>query len=393
MLTFSFSFALFVLITQNLTPAQSDKIEKGISVGGEPVEENGPASMGLSSERMKTKGAQQDVAKASRPTADSLPFGAPREDCHLEKMKVDAVFLVDGSFSIEPDDFNKSLRFISSFVDFLISQGIDIEDGSARIGAIEYSNDARVVVPLGSETEPIFLKSEIEGIKKSDGGTFTGKGLQVMRNQFEDNAREGALRIGFVLTDGESDDGGHVKEEASKLLSSGVIMYGIGVGAASLDELLIIAGGVVPTTEAMTGNGAISIQLSPVESKSSTDEMKIASGNATDRVFTVGNYDDLQSIAEQMRRKVCVALTESWAEILAKPEVFLSLGAIIAIIVLSLVVAVVVWRLGVLARRRFVLAQLENAKGELRRSQSEINKIYKSPTTTVVMGDIVKNVM
>jgi uncharacterized protein YegL len=168
-----------------------------------------------------------------------------------------------------------------------------------------------------SETE-VFLKYKIENIRKMDEVTNTGKGLQVMLEHFEECSRNGTyLKIGFVITDGESRD--EVAANAHSLHKANVSLYSIGIGAVSEAELASIAGG-------------------------------------SSRVFSVDNYDQLQNITDRFSKQVCADISRSWrqrvADLVTKPEFLLSIGAVVAIATLvGVIVAVVLWRLGVLARR------------------------------------------
>ena len=108
------------------------------------------------------------------------------------------------------------------------------------------------------------------------------------------------------------------------------------------------------------------------------------------RVFQVGKYDSLDDVSGMLFETVCVEIQTKWENSFVKPEVLVPLGGIIVIVIVAIVVAVVMWRLAIVARRKLILNQLDEAKQELSRSQSEINRLYLNPKQTVNMADIVK---
>ena len=64
----------------------------------------------------------------------------------------------------------------------------------------------------------------------------------------------------------------------------------------------------------------------------------------------------------------------------SKPVSVLQISVIVILAILATVVAVVViWRLGILARRKMMLAHLDAARDQLD-EKSELNRIYEPPT-------------
>ena len=64
--------------------------------------------------------------------------------CELRRVTMDAIFLIDGSYSIKPTDFRKGLRFVASFVDYLMANGIEVGRNATRIAVIQFSDDVHV---------------------------------------------------------------------------------------------------------------------------------------------------------------------------------------------------------------------------------------------------------
>ena len=169
----------------------------------------------------------------------------------------------------------------------------------------------------------------------------------------------GTLKMGFLLTDGVTTrDNRAVRDrEIKKIHSSNITMFALGVGdGTDVDEL-----------------------------------RKIAGSNATDdRVFEVNDYASLETISQHLFTTVCQTIETRWADFFAQKEFYLPVGFVVLIIIVVIVVCIVGWRLSIIARRKYLISQLDQAKNDLRRSQSEINRLYLEPKTTVNVEEIMK---
>ena len=104
----------------------------------------------------------------------------------------------------------------------------------------------------------------------------------------------------------------------------------------------------------------------------------------TTRVFAVDDYSALESISPSLTKKVCRDIETRW-KIKFGRSGFIWTSAIIACIVIASIIAVAaLWRLSILARRKFFLNQLDDARKKLNTSRSEINQLYSEPKITVV---------
>ena len=74
------------------------------------------------------------LKKEESPGLNSFPFLSV--DCEIEK--VDLVFLMDGSNSIHPNDFQKMKEFLASVV-----QDFDVSLNRVRIGVAQFSYSYR----------------------------------------------------------------------------------------------------------------------------------------------------------------------------------------------------------------------------------------------------------
>ena len=73
------------------------------------------------------------------------------------------------------------------------------------MGIVVFARDAKVVFGFGKYFNMWTMLKAIDNIKYSPRGTFTGKGLEVVRTQlFDKSARQGVPRILLVVTDSAS---------------------------------------------------------------------------------------------------------------------------------------------------------------------------------------------
>ncbi|KAK5861651.1 hypothetical protein PBY51_017110 [Eleginops maclovinus] len=151
----------------------------------------------------------------------------------------DIVFLVDGSSSIGISNFQEVRQFLRSVV-----TGLEIGPNKVRIGLAQYSDDTYQEFLLKDHMDKTSLLEAVDTFPYRTGGTETGKAIDFLRTQYfteEAGSRAGQRvpQIAVVITDGDSTD--DVTAPAQRLRQHGVIVFGIGVGAANLQELQSIA--------------------------------------------------------------------------------------------------------------------------------------------------------
>ncbi|KAI9521245.1 hypothetical protein NQZ68_007559 [Dissostichus eleginoides] len=151
----------------------------------------------------------------------------------------DMVFLVDGSSSIDKTNFVQVKGFLSSVI-----KDLNIGRNNVRIGVAQYSDETYQEFLLKDHVDEKSLMIAVEKIPYREGGTETGKAIDFLRTQYfteEAGSRAGQRvpQIAVVITDGDSTD--DVIAPAQRLRQQGVIVFGIGVGAANLQELESIA--------------------------------------------------------------------------------------------------------------------------------------------------------
>ncbi|KAF3839045.1 hypothetical protein F7725_017762 [Dissostichus mawsoni] len=145
----------------------------------------------------------------------------------------------DGSSSIGLSNFQEVRKFLRSVV-----TGLDIGPDKVRIGLAQYSDETYQEFLLKDHMDKTSLLEAVDTFKYRTGGTETGKAIDFLRTQYfteEAGSRAGKRvpQIAVVIKDGDSTD--DVIAPAQRLRQQGVIVFGIGVGAANLQELESIA--------------------------------------------------------------------------------------------------------------------------------------------------------
>uniref|UniRef100_A0A8C5AK77 Matrilin 4 n=1 Tax=Gadus morhua TaxID=8049 RepID=A0A8C5AK77_GADMO len=153
---------------------------------------------------------------------------------------IDLVFLIDGSKSVRPQNFELVKKFVNQVVDSL-----DVSAQGTRVGLVQYSSRVRTEFPLNMYHTAEDIKAAVMKVDYMEKGTMTGLALKhMLENSFSEaeGARPAARnipRIGLVFTDGRSQD--DITEWAKLTKEAGLTMYAVGVGKAVEDELSEIA--------------------------------------------------------------------------------------------------------------------------------------------------------
>ncbi|XP_056461907.1 matrilin-4 [Gadus chalcogrammus] len=153
---------------------------------------------------------------------------------------IDLVFLIDGSKSVRPQNFELVKKFVNQVVDSL-----DVSAQGTRVGLVQYSSRVRTEFPLNMYHTAEDIKAAVMKVDYMEKGTMTGLALKhMLENSFSEaeGARPAARnipRIGLVFTDGRSQD--DITEWAKLTKEAGLTMYAVGVGKAVEDELREIA--------------------------------------------------------------------------------------------------------------------------------------------------------
>ncbi|XP_050390698.1 uncharacterized protein LOC130010268 [Patella vulgata] len=141
---------------------------------------------------------------------------------------IDLAFLIDGSGSIGPLNFDITRQFMIE-----VTNRLFISPEGTQAAAVQFSSSAQIEFYLNDHSTEGSLKRAIGGIAYGGGSTNTATGLNLAANQVfvaENGMRNHSAKVALVLTDGHSNDQ-MATEEASQLLKSkGVTVFAIGVG-------------------------------------------------------------------------------------------------------------------------------------------------------------------
>ncbi|KAI5939860.1 integrin alpha-M [Manis javanica] len=183
----------------------------------------------------------------------------------------DIAFLIDGSGSIIPNDFQRMKEFVST----VMSQ---FKKSKTLFSLMQYSEEFQTHFTFSDFKKNPNPGSLVRPIKQLLGRTHTATGiLKVIRELFHSSsgARENALKILVVITDGEKfGDPLEYEDVIPEAEKAGVIRYVIGVGDA-------------------------------FNSLRSRQELNIiASKPVRDHVFRVNNFEALKTIQNQLQEKI-----------------------------------------------------------------------------------------
>ncbi|XP_069607863.1 matrilin-4 isoform X2 [Ranitomeya imitator] len=163
---------------------------------------------------------------------------------------VDLVFVIDGSKSVRPQNFELVKQFVIKIVDTL-----DVSAHGTHVGLVQYSSRVRTEFSLNQFKTANDIKNAVNNIAYMEKGTMTGLALKHMvEHSFsqQEGARPNVPKIGLVFTDGRSQD--DISEWAKKAKEAGITMYAVGVGKAVEDELNEIASEPVNKHSFYTGD-------------------------------------------------------------------------------------------------------------------------------------------
>uniref|UniRef100_A0A7M4EDN9 VWFA domain-containing protein n=1 Tax=Crocodylus porosus TaxID=8502 RepID=A0A7M4EDN9_CROPO len=220
-----------------------------------------------------------------------------------ENVKADIIFLVDGSESIHPVDFQKMKDFMQ-----LIVNRSDIGTDKVRIGLLQFSSEAKEEFQLNRYSTKTGLRRAISEIRQLKSGTLTGKALAFAASYF-DKTKGGRPEIKqylIVITDGEAQDS--VGEPAKMIRDKGIIIYAIGVLQANETQLVEISGtpGKVYNLAAVAKSlklDGINIFVVGVDRASRTELEQIV--GEQERVLFAPSYSDLESLHGNLAHKIC----------------------------------------------------------------------------------------
>nr|XP_010334170.2 collagen alpha-4(VI) chain-like [Saimiri boliviensis boliviensis] len=161
-----------------------------------------------------------------------------RDICSSEackNSKADIVFLIDGSESISPEDFERMKRFVES----MVNQSNIGADG-IQIGLLQFSSIPQEEFRLNRYSSKVDIYNAIFDVQQMRDGTRTGKALNFTLPFFDSSkgGRPSVQQYLIVITDGVAQD--NVIIPAKALRDKNIIIFAIGVGEAKKSQLLEI---------------------------------------------------------------------------------------------------------------------------------------------------------
>ncbi|KAM8785024.1 collagen alpha-1(XIV) chain isoform 1-T1 [Rhynchonycteris naso] len=151
--------------------------------------------------------------------------------------KADLVFMVDGSWSIGDENFNKITDFLYNTVGALNKIGAD----GTQVAMVQFTDDPRTEFKLDTYKSKETLLDAIKHISYKGGNTKTGKAIKHVRDTLfnsEAGTRRGIPKVIVVITDGRSQD--DVNKISREMQEDGYNIFAIGVADADYSELVNI---------------------------------------------------------------------------------------------------------------------------------------------------------
>ncbi|CAM9642473.1 unnamed protein product [Lampetra fluviatilis] len=176
-------------------------------------------------------------APTSAPTTPKPPPTIPPARTECKGAKADLVFMVDGSWSIGDENFQKVINFLWNMVGALDRIG---QDGM-QVAVAQFSDTSRSEFTLKMHNSKETLLQAITNIQYKGGNTKTGKALEFVRDAMfaaQSGVRRGLPQVLVVITDGRSQD--DVSAIAQKIQQDGVSVFAIGIADGDYAELRAI---------------------------------------------------------------------------------------------------------------------------------------------------------
>uniref|UniRef100_A0A8K9X424 VWFA domain-containing protein n=1 Tax=Oncorhynchus mykiss TaxID=8022 RepID=A0A8K9X424_ONCMY len=217
------------------------------------------------------------------------PVPSSLEECPGQ---TDIAFLLDGSGSVNKFDFEKMKDFVKDLIrEFL--------ERDTKFAVAQYSGYCTIHFDLNT-FNVMNRDYQVNSITQQGGGTYTAASMRkVVQEVFSTSrgSRPKAKRIMIVITDGQSNDSGMLKNAASEAEAKNIIRFAIGVGRA-------------------------------FSSSSAMKELEtIASSPPSNHVFQVGSFQALDQIKDTLQNSIFPIEGYSMAVATTHTRQFTILGA------------------------------------------------------------------
>uniref|UniRef100_A0A3B3U2H9 Collagen type XII alpha 1 chain n=1 Tax=Poecilia latipinna TaxID=48699 RepID=A0A3B3U2H9_9TELE len=181
-------------------------------------------------ERTVVKPTEVPTEPPTPPPPASVP---PALDC--KGAKADLVYLIDGSWSIGDESFNKVIQFTTKMTaafDVISPRGM-------QVSFVQYSDDAKTEFKLNTYHDKGIVLSALQSVRYRGGNTKTVSLKHVYEKVLTSDSgmRRNVPKVLVVVTDGRSQD--EVKKSAERLQHS-YSVFVVGVADVDMRELTVI---------------------------------------------------------------------------------------------------------------------------------------------------------
>ncbi|XP_058841909.1 collagen alpha-1(VII) chain isoform X4 [Acipenser ruthenus] len=171
---------------------------------------------------------------APPPTISSTTRATTKTEPICGKVKADIVFLVDESWSIGTNNFNKLKDFLFRIVTYFPKIGPE----GTQVAIVHYSDNPRIEFHLNQFKDRNSVLRAIRAVHYGGGNTKTGRGIgYVLKEVFQVSVgmRQNVPHLLVLVTDGRAQD--DVAPPARFAHVLGIRVLAVGVGSADVEEL------------------------------------------------------------------------------------------------------------------------------------------------------------
>ncbi|XP_046370365.2 uncharacterized protein LOC124144821 [Haliotis rufescens] len=150
--------------------------------------------------------------------------------CQALNRQLDVVFIVDTSSSLSKDDFTRAKTFLRNIVN-----GLNVGRNTAHVAVITFASAVNVQFNLNNYFSKAEVFTAIGQLVYTGGATNTAGALNTATNDVFATSRGGrdsAVKVAFLITDGQSDDRINTEHAAENARNHGIAIYTVGVGNA-----------------------------------------------------------------------------------------------------------------------------------------------------------------
>ena len=146
---------------------------------------------------------------------------------------MDIAFVLDESSSLSPDQFDIVKEFVKCTIESL-------SFGQVEVGLMTFSSSFTTRWWLNQGNKKSKTLNMLKRVQMRGGSTKTDQALAYLP-AYMNKGRVDAMKIGILVTDGQSDDITATAQNAAKARAAGITMIAVGIGSYNKKELEGIA--------------------------------------------------------------------------------------------------------------------------------------------------------